>query len=294
MKRLLTALAALFSSTVLLAQRAVVSDSLLIEGRYRTFHYLQPEGDAGRFHLVFVLHGSGGNGRQMMPPVAKLEGQAAGERVLFVYPDGWGRFWNECRRHATSAANVEHINEGAFFLALIDHFGTRFGTEREKAFAVGLSGGGHMAYKLAMTLPDRFPAISAIVANLPDSSNLDCTEAHKPVAVLITNGTADGVNPDGGGEMTINGASWGRVRPTIGSFRYWAGLAGYRGKPVSEVLPDPDAANGQTITRYTYRKRGKPEVTLLRVEGGDHAYPKDLDVFNESWAFFKRELHRKR
>ncbi|GAA4344532.1 poly(3-hydroxybutyrate) depolymerase [Flaviaesturariibacter amylovorans] len=276
------------------AQRPMMSDSLLIGGRARSFHYFEPEGPSRGFHLVFVLHGSGGNGKGMMPPLARLEARASREKVLFVYPDGWGRYWNECRRYATSPANLQDVNEGAFFEALIDHFASRYGTVKDYAFAVGLSGGGHMAYKLAMTLPRRFPAISAIVANLPDPSNLDCTPSGTPVSVLITNGTADGVNPDGGGIMTINGASWGRVRSTWGSLDYWARLAGYKGKPVAAAVPDPDPANGQSVMRYTHRKGRRPEVTLLRVEGGDHAYPKDLDVFEESWAFFKRALQRMR
>ncbi|RYY96617.1 MAG: poly(3-hydroxybutyrate) depolymerase [Chitinophagaceae bacterium] len=293
MKRTLTAPLLLLAAAAA-AQRPLVSDSLLVDGHYRSFHYLEPEGSARGFHPVFVLHGSGGDGRGMMKPVAGVETRAAAEKVFFVYPDGWGRYWNECRRHATSPANVRNINEEAFFLALIRHLGTRYGTDTARVFAVGLSGGGHMAYKLAMTMPDRFRAISAIVANLPDASNLDCTPAGTPVSVLITNGTADGVNPDAGGNMTINGASWGRVRSTWATLDYWARLAGYKGKPVAQALPDPDAANGQSVMRYSYRKGRRPEVTLLRVEGGDHSFPKDVDVFAESLAFFKRALKRVR
>jgi polyhydroxybutyrate depolymerase len=57
-------------------------------------------------------------------------------------------------------------------------------------------------------------------------------------------------------------------------------------------LPDPDPSNGQTIIRYSFREKRKPEILLFEVKGGGHAFPIDMDVFVESWAFFKRELNR--
>ncbi|MDQ3278705.1 MAG: poly(3-hydroxybutyrate) depolymerase, partial [Bacteroidota bacterium] len=66
----------------------------------------------------------------------------------------------------------------------------------------------------------------------------------------------------------------------------------YKGLPTVEKLPDSDPTNKQTITRYTYQREGKPEVTLLQVNGGGHAFPQDIDIFTESWAFFQRESKR--
>ena len=76
------------------------------------------------------------------------------------------------------------------------------------------------------------------------------------------------------------------------SFKYWAKLAGYKGKPKQKNLPDTDTSNNQTITQYTYKKKNKPEVTLLEVKGGEHTFPKDIDIFTTSWYFFKREMER--
>ena len=214
------------------------------------------------------------------------------EPLFLVYPEGYKRYWNECRKEATSEANRENINEQAFFTAMHRYFEKNHQVNGEQFFVIGLSGGGHMAYKLAMTLPGTCKAISAIVANLPDTTNLDCAEAKKPVAVMIANGTDDDLNPHTGGRMIMSGVSWGHVRSTERSFRYWAGLAGYKGQPVKEELVDRDPTNKQSITRYTFQKRGKPEIALLQVNGGGHAFPLDLDIFLESWAFFKRELKR--
>ena len=82
----------------------------------------------------------------------------------------------------------------------------------------------------------------------------------------------------------------GNVRSTDRSFRYWSDLAGYRGDPVKTTLPDKDPNDGKTIERYTFKEKGKPEVTLLKVIGGKHDYPNDIDVHVEAWEFFKRVM----
>ena len=267
-------------------------DSLLIDGNYRSFRFQEPAGPSSDKNLIFILHGSGGDGQGMMKPAASLQAIAAREGAFLVYPDGYKRYWNECRKEATSETNIRDINEQAFFSAMHRYFAEKYGVNGARFFVIGLSGGGHMAYKLAMTMPGQCKAISAVVANVPDTTNLDCAEAKKPVAVLITNGTADNLNPHTGGKMIMSGASWGEVRSTERSFQYWAGVNGYQGKPSVQNLPDPNPSNQQNITRYTYRAAGKPEVTLLQVNGGGHAFPQDIDIFLESWAFFQREIQR--
>ena len=269
----------------------LIVDSVLVDHKYRTFQFNQPSSGAKGYHLIFILHGSGMNGQMMMQPASGLEQISQSEHILLVYPDGYKKYWNECRGAATTETNKLDINEQAFFDAMIHYFINKYELDTQNFFAIGLSGGGHMAYKLGLTMPEKFKAISVIVANLPDTSNLDCAEARRPIAVMITNGTKDDLNPYKGGEMIFNGDSWGRVRSSEGSFQYWADLAGYKGKPLVTNLPDT-VRNQQTITRYTFSKKHRPEVTLLQVTGGGHAYPQDIDVFKESLQFFKREISR--
>ncbi|MBC7923636.1 MAG: poly(3-hydroxybutyrate) depolymerase [Ferruginibacter sp.] len=278
----------LFSATFS-AKSQLVTDSLLIEGHYRTFHFRKPA--QTKATLIFVLHGSGGSGLQIRTGAKKLEAIAPAENLLLVYPDGYRKFWNECRKTAPSAANEENINENAFFGAMLNCFRERYQIDEKQVFAVGTSGGGHMAYKLALTMPEQFRAIAAIIANLPDTNNLDCPEKRIPFPVMIINGTADGVNPYEGGEVKLGPQlNLGFVRSTNRTFQYWSSLAGYQGKPRKQRLPDTDPTDGKTIERYTFRKKGKPEVTLLKVIGGQHDYPNDIDVYVEAWAFFKRQL----
>lgn len=268
----------------------LITDSILVEGHYRTFHFNKPTAEGKRSSLLFLMHGSGGTGIQIMKEARKLEAVATKEQLLIVYPDGYKKFWNECRKSSNAQANTENINENAFFQDMISYFIKDYGIDEKKVFAAGFSGGGHMAYKLALTMPEKIRAIAAIVANQPDSAWSDCSEAKLPVPVLIINGTLDATNPYEGGEMFVNNASFGVVRSTENTFRYWAGLAGYKGKPVKMILPDTDPADKKIIESYTFKSKNKPEVTLLKVIGGKHDYPNDIDVYLYAWDFFKRQL----
>jgi len=289
--RFLTVLLVLIASQHLRAQD-LVSDSVLIDDHYRTFHYIKPAAGQTRSDLLFILHGSGGTGVGFRRNVLNFEPKAAAAGVLLVYPDGYKRYWNECRRYATSAANVENINEEKFFRAMIRYFSDKYGIRTDHVYAAGFSGGGHMAYKLGMQLPRYFRGIAAIVANLPTDASLDCTPQGKALPVLIVNGTADKTNPYDGGEMFVEGKSFGSVRSTDSTLSYWAGLAGYTGAAARRQLPDPDTSNGQWLETFTYDAADKPIVQLIKVNGGGHMHPADLDIYSYIWDFFARQQNR--
>lgn len=139
-------------------------------------------------------------------------------------------------------------------------------------------------------MPKKIRAITAIIANLPAADNMDCTEAKVALPVMIVNGTDDPLNKYEGGMMQSGDFVMGNVRATEKSFRYFAELAGYHNEPIKTLLEDTDVEDGKKIERYTYKEKGQPEVTLLKVIGGKHDYPNDIDVHLEAWQFFKRQL----
>lgn len=273
------------------ARGQVIRDSLLIEGHYRSFCFKKPVHDTKGGSLVFAIHGSGGIAENFMKITQKIDGKMAEDNFMLVFPQGYKRYWNECRKASTAEANRIDIDEEAFFEAMIRYFVRNYRIDRKKVFVSGVSGGGQMAYKMGMRLPRSFRAIAAFVANMPAAENMDCIASGKPVPTLIINGTADPVNPHEGGEMKA-GLPLGKVVSTAESFRYWANLAGYSGEPVSRVLPDPVPGNNISMESYTYREKAKPEVTLIKVINGVHGQPEDLDFYTEVWDFFRRQLPR--
>jgi polyhydroxybutyrate depolymerase len=274
--------------TIISVEAQLAADSIRIDQNYRSFYFEKPAGGSAQT-LVFVLHGSGGNGQNMAAATPKLSEKARTENVLLVYPNGYKRYWNECRKAASSLANQENVDESAFFSGMIEYFAEKYKIDKQRVFAMGTSGGGHMCYKLALTMPEKFRGVAAFIANLPDDENMDCPESGKPIPVMIVNGTADPINPYEGGMMKGGNFIMGTVRSTDQSLRYWSQLAGYKGEPVKESVPDNDPNDGKTIERYTFKSKGKPEVTLLKVIGGKHDYPNDIDIHVEALEFFKRQ-----
>ena len=144
-------------------QAQLIVDSLLIEGNYRSFQFNKPHGLKNGASVVFVLHGSGGSAKDLMERTKNFVKKTAAENVLLVYPNGYKKYWNECRKMASSLANKEDINEEKFFGEMIDYFKKQFKIDTKKVYAVGTSGGGHMCYKLAITMPEKISAVAAII-----------------------------------------------------------------------------------------------------------------------------------
>jgi len=284
----------LLISCCMAANCQLITDSLLIEGHYRTFQYSKPTAAIDDGSLLFIMHGSGGSSGDMIKRTVQLEAQAAAEKLLVVYPNGYQHYWNECRKYSTALANKEDINENTFFTEMIHYFFAKYSISKAKVYAAGFSGGGHMAYKLALTMPDKIKAIAAVVANMPDSASCDCALANKALPVLIINGTDDNVNPFNGGEMFVNKSSFGVVRSSENTFHYWAGLAGYTGEPTIISFADTDTSDHKTIEGHFFVGGAKPPVVLLKVIGGRHDYPGDIDVYIYAWRFFKAGSGKKR
>lgn len=273
------------------AQEGIITDSLYINGIHRKFVFSKPNNNFKDASLVFVLHGSGGNGNQMLSRVSPLIQASTTDHFIPVFPFGYKSYWNECRKASPAEANQLDIDEQAFFQSMINYFVNRYQVNRKNVFVIGTSGGGHMAYKLAMTMPDQFKGVSVIIANIPDTTNFDCIPKNKSMNIMITNGTLDNINPYEGGDVILNTGNFGRVVSTDRSFHYWSHLAGYTNQPVMEMLADNDPKDGRLIEKYSYTGK-KKEVILLKVIGGKHDYPKDIDIHLYSWEFFKHLMKK--
>jgi polyhydroxybutyrate depolymerase len=272
----------------------VITDSFLIENHYRTFHF-NKTAKRESASLIFILHGSGGTGLRMMQEAAKLELWAENRNYILVYPNGYKKFWNECRKASTAEANKIDINEQAFFIKMMEYFTTNYGTSPEKNFVIGFSGGGHMAFKLAQTIPEKIFGICTIVANLPDTSNNDCIIIKKPISVMLVNGTADSVSPYNGGKMNTAGVSLGTVQSVQKTFEYWGKANNtYTKNPIRPMREYFDTTSHTSTRTKIYEKPLKPSTVSITIHNGKHEFPKFFDVFDAAWNFFKSEMERRK
>lgn len=270
-----------------------ISDSVLVDGNYRKFHFTKPNPSIKYTDLMFIIHGSNGDGLQMRKGVmasSKVEQNANESNTIIFYPDAYKRYWNECRKASPAEANLLNINEQDFFEAMINYANKNLGINKKNVFVSGMSGGGHMTYKLSMTMPGTFKAAAAFVANLPDSTNMDCVMSNaKPIPMMIINGTADPINPYNGGVVDLGAIKMGAVLSTEKTLTYWANLAKYKGVPSKEILQDAKPNNAENIEKYTYKKKHHPEIVLYKVNGMKHSFPADIDGLVEALMFFQRQ-----
>ncbi|GAB3105217.1 hypothetical protein G8770_13275 [Aestuariicella hydrocarbonica] len=278
-------------------------DSLTVDGLERTFSYYLPNHLGARPALVFVLHGSQGRGEDIRWQTAfGFERLAETENFIAVYPNGFEHHWNDCRASASYSANTQNINDPAFFTAMVSYFSELYDIDEQRVFATGLSNGGHMAYRLAMEIPDRIRAVAPIAANLPVPENNDCRASGQPVSVAVFNGTNDPINPYDGGLVEIMGdSSRGEVLSSDDTVAYWRHLAEAPAHPTkrwqvmrgntNEVAADVrEWSSGDTSLRlYQLFNSGhvvpSAQVHYGRLFGGNMP---DIEAADEIWGFFRQ------
>jgi polyhydroxybutyrate depolymerase len=286
---------------------ALTSESLSWESRIRTYQVYRPSRVLRSPPIVFVLHGSMGNGvMARMSMAQEFDRLADEEGFLVVYPDGFDDHWNGCRAAGPYAANQLDVDDVGFFRAIVGRLVTEDLADPEAVFATGISNGGHMAIRLALEAPDLVRAVAPIVASMPSDDNLACEDRGAGVAFLLINGTEDPMNPYEGGDVALFGVvgNRGGVRSTPATIQMFAERAGYGGAPDVSNLPDVEPDDGSHLVRYQWAEEGRPEVTLLAIVGGGHSVPHpvqrgprllgrtnaDIHTAEVVWAFFSRNL----
>ena len=197
--------------------RFLHSDSIQVDNITRDFYYYVPDDIAKNPKLIFVLHGSTMTAREMEIVTGRQFDRIAdtNKKVIIVYPQGYLKYWNDCRKSATYETKLKGLNELHFFDQMINFFAGKYNIDRKEVFVTGYSNGGQMCYKLAKEKPEWFKGFAAISANLPLEVNNDCFETNRPVSMLVMNGTSDPVNPYNGGAMPLaDGKNRGSVMST--------------------------------------------------------------------------------
>jgi polyhydroxybutyrate depolymerase len=269
----------------------------------RSYLFYAPANLAANPALLFVLHGARGTGRRMRVLTAyEFETLADRENFVVVYPDGFERYWNDCRKQGSFSAKTRNVDDVGFIHTLIDRFRGDFGIDAAHVFVMGFSNGGQMAFRLTLELPHEVTAIAAVASNLPTPENWACREAQWPVAVMIVNGTADPVNPYAGGRGWFGLAGSGGLRSTMETADYFKHVAGYQGPPEIHLYPKLHSNDNTWVERMTWRADFAPEVSVYTIHGGGHTIPQakyrlrrilgptatDIDCMQEIWAFFTK------
>ena len=282
--------------------------SFLSNGLEREYHLYVPSDYIDR-PLVILLHGNRSSHddiigeRSITSPHKVWLALAEENKFIVLIPNGTlgstnNRGWNDCRTDSEGNPDVDDVG---FIEELLSSIKEDYAYNSDKVYVAGTSNGGHMAYRLAVEIPDKIAAFGAIASSI--AANSACIETTTPVSALFMNGTDDGILPYNGGEMS---SSRGTVLSTQESIDYWVERNQTSKTPSVTAIMDLDLEDGSTALKHLYSNGDEnTEVALYEIVGGGHTEPSilerfragflllvgnqngDLEMAEEVWAFFQ-------
>ena len=281
--------------------------TLAVKGMERSFLVYTPKSLKPNAPLLFVFHGSGGDGEGMREVTAnEFELLADRDGFIVIYPDGYQATWNDCRKGSPQPARRMNIDDYSFVEAMIAKEVADHGIDRKRVFSAGWSNGGQLGFRFALERANQFAAVAAISASLPRPENLACTPSGAAMPVMIINGTLDPINPFAGGNVMLGSFNAGPVHSSKESGEYWAKLNGVTGAAQVKRLPHKNTSDPTYVEEMLWSAPGKPSVVVYAVHGGGHTVPTrtpqnwgglgratgDLDAPVAIWEFFSKAAPR--
>ncbi|RHW16405.1 polyhydroxybutyrate depolymerase [Sphingomonas gilva] len=240
--------------------------------------------------LVFLLHGSGGTGAQMLAD-SRLAETADRHGFILVAPDAGialdkGFAWNipGVPTIAGKIPGPDDADDVAYIGGIIDTLAAKGCIDRARVYATGLSGGGRMTSWLGCVAADRFAAIAPVVglragnplASDPSRPDPATCRPDRPMPVIAFAGDKDGTNPIAGG-----GAGYWQYSMHAAEQR-WAALNRCTAAPVTRWVSE-----GVYEERYADCADGAEVIGRISV-GGGHSWVVDNEAL---WALLSR--HRR-
>lgn len=186
-------------------EHALTSRTLAHDGFERRYVLYVPEEDPNGnalLPLVLNFHGGGGNAEHAMK-TSLMHEIAARERFMMVYPEGTGRevmgkymgAWNAGACCGNAAA--QNIDDIGFISKLIDTLAQEYPVDLKRVYAMGLSNGAALSYRLACELSEKIAAIAPVGYN----GEIAGCRPLQPVPVIHIHGLLDGCASYEGGHQ---------------------------------------------------------------------------------------------
>ena len=209
--------------------------------------------------VVFVLHGTGMTGAQMVSST-KMDAVADREKFIAVYPNGVNNSWQ-----TAPATDFE------FLLAIVDTLDARYRVDRDRIYVSGFSQGGVMSYHAACRYADKFAAVAPVSGRIQET----CTPK-RPIPLLAIFGTSDVLKP-------------AEFMKDVGT------IADFNGCPKTPAVtrPYPESNPNSAVTHMEFGPcKNGVEVWADSVKGGPHEWPMNtqtrMNGSEEVWGFFKQ------
>jgi polyhydroxybutyrate depolymerase len=295
-------LAGLLIATAPAHVREPQAQTLSVSGVERSYLVFAPSA-SGVHPAVIVLHGGSLDAQNTMRSTG-FEPLVERAGFMAVYPDALGGHWNDGR--GGTWRGKSDADDVAFLLALIVQLERAGLADARRVYVTGPSNGGMMTFRLICEAAEVFAAAAPIIACLPADLTPRCAP-HRPLLVVVMNGTADPLVPYGGGEVRFRGER-GRVLSTDDTIVFLRKANGCSSEARIERLADLDPNDGLTVTVASFGNcSSAAPVVLYRIEGGGHRIPRlneparpvidrlfgkpnrDFEAAEALWTFFKEK-----
>lgn len=262
---------------------AVQHHELEVDGLGRSYRLFVPLSldRAKPAPLVLILAGVGNTGESMVQATG-FDRVAEREGLVVAYPEGVNETWNAgycCLGRATSGPD-----DVRFLTLLIDDVASKNRIDSARVYAVGVSAGAMMAYKLACEQAGRIAGVGAVAGAMV----LDACQPTRPVSVIEIHGTSDGLVPYDGGR-TAGGATQPSP-PTPAVAQRWAEL--------NRCTTEPATRQEGAVSTSTWTGcAAGTGVKLVTIDGGGHTWFAEglgpingaVDSTGEIWTFLSTQ-----
>jgi endoglucanase len=260
--------------------------------RTRSFAYALPNNaPACNLPLVIVLHGDGGTGAGILS-YTKFHTLGQSQNFITVYPDAqtvagsvqWNKFADNALGSGDNGNDGNAPDDVQYISDLIDYFSKKFGINKSKVYVSGHSGGGFMAYFMAIAngTKSKIAGIAPVAASLWGQNTYLNTQfgasAFVPKAVLHVHATTDNVVP-----FPDFSSGWIWPESSFGS--------------ATCGISTPTALSAGTVDKYTFcagntttTPQAKPVLLVaLKATGLGHGWPSTsnggYNTESEIWSF---------
>jgi len=240
---------------------------LEVNGITRSYYEHVPDTLPAEPATMLVLHGGGTTSSRMGRRMGQFTGfseRADAGNYLAVFPNSQRGNWNDGR----TGQGAEHIDDLAYFDALLDDLSRRHGIDRSRVGLAGISNGGFMTVRLLCERTEDYAGGVSVAATQP--SALRC-KSGEPVTIGWMVGTDDKAVPYEGGQVLGNR---GRIKAAEQARDQWVARNGCTGEPRVRAVPDRDPSDHSTAEFQVWSDcAGGTKVGFVRLDGAGHTWP---------------------
>jgi len=266
-----------------------INGTIIHDGIVRTYKLYVPSIYSGNIAvpLLFNFHGYTSNSNEQMF-YGDFRNIADTANFLVVHPQG--TLDNTNTTHFNVGWGGSTVDDVGFTEALIDSLSAAYSIDQNRIYAVGMSNGGFMSFRLACELSSKIAAVGSVTGSMTPSTLGNCNASH-PMPIIQIHGTTDPTVPYNGS------AGWTASVTNI--LNHWATFNNCSPVPTVVNVPNTNVLDGSTVEKYTYENGDNcSEVVHFKVTNGQHTWPGsifnfagtnyDINASVEIWNFISK------